>query len=67
MKDSSATITAASTIVASLARAAVAEATAGLCWVPSMASTLRPERSGNVTAGTTGGDAGRETRVRSAL
>jgi hypothetical protein len=34
---------------------------------PSMDSTLRRERSGNVTAGTAEGDAGAGTRVRSAL
>ena len=50
MKAVSATITAASTIVTNLARPAVTEVTAGPRWVPSMASTLRPERSGNVTA-----------------
>ena len=64
MKAVSATITAASTTAPSLGlkrNRAVAEVTARPRGGSSMARTLRPERSGNVTAGTAGGGAGAGT------
>ena len=63
MKAVSATITAVSVTVASLARPGEAEVTARPPGGSSMVSTLRPERSGNVTAGTAGGGAGAETEA----
>ena len=63
MKAVSATITAVSATVDSRARPGEAEVTARPPGGSSMVRTLRPERSGNVTAGTAEGDAGAETQA----
>src|SRR5580704_4901934 len=62
MKAVSATITAVSVTVDSLARPGEAEVTARPPCGSSMVRTLRPERSGNVTAGTAEVALGREPR-----
>src|ERR1700751_3352400 len=63
MKAVRATITAVSATVARLARPGEAEVTARPPGGSSMVRTLRPERSGNVTAGTAGGGTGAETKA----